>query len=608
MVMIASDMNTRRNNKRGVEVFASLLLVVLTFMVYFQVRSHEFVVYDDRTYVSENPFIRNGFSVESTQWVFSFKDKDKTYWHPVTWLSHLLDIQLFGLNAGAHLVVNIVIHIINVLLLFSILNRCTGHMWRSAFVAALFALHPMNVESVAWVAARKNVLSTMMWMITLVAYIRYTGRPGVKRYTITVVVYTLGLMAKPMLVTLPFVLLLIDFWPLKRIKIDLHKGITTNLLAGCRLILEKIPLLILSAGSVFIAMFSLHRYGDVVASSAVDWNLRIANALVSYIVYIIKLFLPFNLTCFYPFPVKLPLWQATGSFVLLAGISVMVIRSLDKRPYLFFGWFWYLGTLVPAIGIVQAGLWPAVADRFVYIPYIGLFVAISWGTVDFFKHSGLDTKWLATAGSGIVLTIAALSFNQVRFWENSITLFTHAVEVTHNNFLSHYALGYAFEQRDKPLEAIQHYKASLNINPEQTDVQYNLAKVLVSQGQTGEAVVHYQTVLKLDPKDFQAHNNLGNIYVRQGKLDQAVDHYKAAIRIRPDYAKAHKNLGAALVLKGEINAAIKHLNEALRVQPDDKQTRQYLKLAQSLLEKKGEHARPIPMEPQSEKLLQTRTD
>ena len=309
MVMIASDMNTRRNNKRGVEVFASLLLVVLTFTVYFQVRSHEFVVYDDRTYVSENPFIQNGFSVESTQWVFSFKDKDKTYWHPVTWLSHLLDIQLFGLNAGAHLVVNIVIHIINVLLLFSILNRCTGHMWRSAFVAALFALHPMNVESVAWVAARKNVLSTMIWMITLVAYIRYTGRPGVKRYTITVAIYTLGLMAKPMLVTLPFVLLLIDFWPLKRIKIDLHKGITTNLIAGRRLILEKIPLLILSAGSVFIAMFSLHRYGDVVASSAVDWNLRIANALVSYIVYIIKLFLPFNLTCFYPFPVKLPLWQ-----------------------------------------------------------------------------------------------------------------------------------------------------------------------------------------------------------------------------------------------------------------------------------------------------------
>ena len=228
--------------------------------------------------------------------------------------------------------------------------------------------------------------------------------------------------------------------------------------------------------------------------------------------------------------------------------------------------------------------------------------------MDFFKHSGLDTKWLATAGSGIVLTIAALSFNQVRFWENSITLFTHAVEVTHNNFLSHYALGYAFEQRDKPLEAIQHYKTSLNINPEQTDVQYNLAKVLVSQGQTGEAVVHYQTVLKLDPKDFQAHNNLGNIYVRQGKLDQAVDHYKAAIRIQPDYAKAHKNLGAALVLKGEINAAIKHLNEALRVQPDDKQTRQYLKLAQSLNEKKREHARPIPMEPQSEELLQTRTN
>ncbi len=600
MVMITSGLNTHRNNKRRFEIFVSLFLIVLTFTVYFQVRSHEFVVYDDRTYVSENPFIRNGFSAESTQWAFSFTDKDKTYWHPVTWLSHLLDIQLFGFNAGAHLIVNTVIHVINVLLLFSILNRCTGQMWRSAFVAALFAIHPMNVESVAWVAARKNVLSTMMWMLTLVVYIRYTERPGVIRYISTVVIYTLGLMAKPMLVTLPFVLLLIDFWPLKRIQIDRHKGIITHILAGRRLILEKIPLLVISAGSVLVAMFSLHRYGDVVTSSAVDWNLRIANALVSYIVYIIKLLLPINLTCFYPFPVKLPLWQSTGAFVLLVSITVMVVRSFDKRPYLFFGWFWYLGTLVPAIGIVQAGLWPAVADRFVYIPYIGLFVAISWGIVDFFKRSGLDTKWLATAGSGIVLVFAALSYNQVRFWENSITLFTHAVEVTRNNFLSHYALGYAYEQRDKPLEAIQHYKTSLRINPEQTDVQYNLAKVLVSQGQPGEAVVHYRTVLKLDPKDFQAHNNLGNIYVRQGKLGQAVDHYKAAIRIRPEYAKAHKNLGAALVLKADMITAIEHLNEALRIQPEDEQTRQYLKLAQSLLEKKGQHDQTRPIRPQSE--------
>lgn len=565
------------------EFLICLFLVVVTFTVYFQVGTHEFVVYDDRIYVSENQYVQEGYSTESLQWAFSLKNKDKTYWHPLTWLSHMLDVQIFGLNSGGHLMTNVIIHVLNVLLLFALLKRSTGCLWCSAFVAALFALHPMNVESVAWVAARKNVLSTTFLLLTLVTYIRYAESPGIFRYMMIAGCYAMGLMAKPMLVTLPFGLLLLDFWPLKRLSFeDGAMGADGFKLLG-KLIVEKIPLFILSAVTIYLATISLHRYGDMVQTAAVDMKLRIANALVSYVAYLEKLIYPIDLTCFYPFPETVPFWKAILSFVFLIAVSITAMRVHRKRPYVTFGWFWYLGTLVPVIGLVQAGLWPATADRFVYVPYIGIFIILSWGSAEAFKHFRLRSYALAASGGLIILTLAVMSYNQTAYWKNSVTLFQHAIAVTSGNYLSHYALGFALERRGKTKAAIEHYRTSLKINPQQVDVHYNLALVLASQKKIEEAIKEYQKVLLLDPNDYQVYNNLGNLFYKQGRYDDAIRHYERAIGIKPDHTNAHRNLGAALIRKGRISESVQHFQDALRLEPDNIQTKSYLKTALSML-------------------------
>ena len=565
------------------EFLICLFLVVVTFTVYFQVGTHEFVVYDDRIYVSENQYVQEGFSGESLQWAFSLKNKDKTYWHPLTWLSHMLDVQIFGLKSGGHLMTNVILHVLNVLLLFSLLKRSTGCLWRSAFVATLFALHPMNVESVAWVAARKNVLSTTFLLLTLVAYIRYAESPGIYRYLIIAGCYTIGLMAKPMLVTLPFGLLLIDFWPLKRLSFEDGARSTSGFKLLGQLIAEKIPLFVLSAATIYIATISLHRYGDMVQTAAVDMKLRIANALVSYVVYLEKLICPVDLTCFYPFPETVPFWKTALSFMFLIAASVAAVKSYYKRPYITFGWFWYLGTLVPVIGLVQAGLWPAIADRFVYVPYIGIFIILSWGFAEALKHFRLRSYALAASGGFIISILAVMSYNQTAYWKNSVTLFQHAIAVTSGNYLSHYALGFALERRGQANAAIEHYRASLKINPQQVDVHYNLALVLASQQKIEEAIGEYQKVLLLDSNDYQVYNNLGNLFYKQGRFDDAIRQYERAIGIKPDHTNAHRNLGAALIQEGRIAEAVQHFRDALRLEPDNIRTKSYLNKAMALL-------------------------
>ena len=569
--------------KTKTEFLVCLFLVAVTFTVYFQVGTHEFVVYDDRIYVSENQYVQEGFSKESLQWAFSLKNKDKTYWHPLTWLSHMLDVQIFGLKSGGHLMTNVILHVLNVLLLFSLLKRSTGCLWRSAFVAALFALHPMNVESVAWVAARKNLLSTTFLLLTMAAYIRYTESPGIYRYLIIAGCYAMGLMAKPMLITLPFGFLLLDFWPLKRLNLeDVARGTGVFKLLG-QLIAEKIPLFILSAATIYIATISLHRYGDMVQTAAVNMKLRIANALVSYVVYLEKLIWPVDLTCFYPFPETVPFWKTALSFVFLIVVSVAAVKAYCKRPYITFGWFWYLGTLVPVIGLVQAGLWPAIADRFVYVPYIGIFIILSWGSAEVFKRFHLSSTALAASGGLIISILTVMSYNQTAYWKNSVTLFQHAVAVTSGNYLSHYALGFALERRGQANAAIEHYRESLKINPQQVDVHYNLALVLASQQKIEEAIGEYQKVLLLDPNDYQVYNNLGNLFYKQGRFDDAIRQYERAIGIKPDHTNAHRNLGAALIRKGRISESVQHFQDALRLEPENVQTKSYLNKAMALL-------------------------
>ena len=568
-----------QNNKT--EFIIALLIALTILFVYFQIRHHDFVVYDDLVYVTDNHYVLDGLSFKGLKWAFDFTDKNKTYWHPLTWISHMVDIQLFGLNAGKHLLINIILHILNSLLLFHLFNRMTGNLWPSALVAGLFALHPLNVESVAWVAARKNLLSTTFWMLTTLAYVRYTEAPSLRHYFTILLIFSLGLLSKPMLVTLPCTLLLLDIWPLRRSRI-LNENLANRLTIPLKhLIIEKIPMLVLSVISIYISTFSLSNYGDLVAVESVGMPLRVANAIVSYIVYLYKMILPVNLTCYYPFPSHVSLWKVIVALVLLAGMTTWAISSFRKQPFILIGWLWYLGTLFPVIGLVQAGLWPSIADRFVYIPLIGIFVTIAWSMERGLKGS-IRYRGLLLTFTAIGLSVLAfLSHKQASYWENSITLFNRSISVTKNNYLSHYALGYAFEQKGAVEDAIHHYQEALKINPNEIDAHYNLAVLLAREGQTDGAIRHYNNVLRLEPDDAQAYNNLGNIFFRQEDWEKAIKHYRDAIAINPKYAKAHRNLGATMFRKGKITEAVSHFREALRIRPEDEQTRYYLQMALS---------------------------
>ncbi len=575
------------------EMVLAAMVILGILVVYAQARHHEFVVYDDRIYITENPYVADGLTPHSFRWAFSFAEKDKTYWHPLTWLSHMLDVQIFGMHAGRHVMVNVLLHAMNALLLLFVLKRMTNDLWPSAMVALLFALHPLNVESVAWVAARKNALSTTFWILTVLTYVRYAEKPALGRYAAVLVLFSLGLLSKPMLVTLPCVLLLLDFWPLRRHRIGSLTDLDKPKAALSRLLIEKIPMLLLSAASVILSTFSLFHYGDLVSTESVDLRLRLANALVSYVIYLVKMTVPLNLTCFYPFPVEVPLWQSAGSLVVLAGLTVAAIRLFRKYPFFLIGWLWYLGTLFPVIGLMQAGLWPAIADRFVYIPQIGIFIATAWGAAALIERSRWSILWVVPSAVTLLLVFVGLSYNQVGYWRNSITLFTHGIKVTQDNYLSHYALGYAYEQEGQVDEAMRQYEFALTINPKEVDVHYNLALLLSTRGRFEEAVRHYERVLQIKPDDAQAHNNIGNIYFRQKKWNEAIGHYKNAIRVRPEYAKAYGNLGAVMLQSGRIAEAVPYFNEALRIEPKDKEARRRLQLALAELAEEKKLSTPV---------------
>jgi tetratricopeptide (TPR) repeat protein len=579
MIIIDRHKNLEDKSHSKTEVVIALLLILGILTIYLQTRHHEFVVYDDRTYITGNPYVLDGLSSEGLKWAFSFTQKEKTYWHPLTWLSHMLDIQLFGSNAGSHLMINILLHSLNTLLLLHILRRMTGKLWAPALVAALFAIHPLNVESVAWVAARKNLLSTLFWMLTILAYIRYAEKPGLGRYGLTLVSLFFGLLSKPMLVTLPCVLLLLDFWPLRRYSFG--HGYSTNgaHVSFSRLLLEKTPMIMLSVASIYLSTFSLSNYGDLVTAESVNMRLRIANALISYVAYIYKVLGPVKLTCYYPFPLEIPFWKSAGAFLILSGISTIALKSFRQYPFFLIGWLWYIGTLFPVIGLVQAGLWPALADRFTYVPMIGIFLIIAWGISELSKVKPRTVILSGISIGAILLVFVIMSHKQVGYWKNSITLFNHAIKITKDNYLSHYALAYAHEQKGSKEEAIRHYGAALEINPNEADVHYNLAVLLTSKKQYQAATSHYMHALRIKPDDAQVHNNLGNVYFHQKDWPKAIKHYKYAIQHEPGYGKAHKNLGATMFRLGRMSEAVNRFKEALRIMPEDAQTQKYLLMA-----------------------------
>ena len=569
-------MTDRKNHKLRPDILICLFLVIAILVVYWQVRNYTLVNFDDSSYILNNSHIRTGLSFEGIAWAFSFPGFD--YWHPMTWLSHMLDCHLYGLKTGMHHQVSLILHILNSMLLFLVFRKMTGAVWRSAFVAAMFALHPMNVESVVWLAERKNVLSAFFWLLTMLTYTHYSKRPSVFRYLPILFVYTLGLMSKPILATLPFVFLLLDYWPLCRINlthsVSNNQKITKSNNSEFKrssifhLALEKIPLIILSAVCIFLSSLAVQRLGTVISTASVSMNLRIKNALVSYIGYIVKMIWPHNLAVYYPYPQTLPLWQVVSAGMLLLCISFLVFRVVRSKPYLAVGWLWYIGTLVPAIGLVQAGLWPAIADRFTYVPFIGLFFIIAWGV------PALVVQWqyreikLGTLAAALFAILAVTTYSQVGYWRNSITLFEHALDVTNNNYIVQHKLGEALKLQNKTVAAAKHYSEALQIKPDFFPTRLNLGIILRDEGKLNEAIDCFSSALRLKPDRAEPHYELGITLEKQGDFDGAIRHYLEALRIKPDYAKAHNNLAIILSRQKKRKEAVFHFHEAIRIDSD----------------------------------------
>jgi tetratricopeptide (TPR) repeat protein len=556
------------------EVLIALFLIVAALAVFWPIKNFHFISLDDGGYVTENPQVLNGLSFKGVIWAFTTKHASN--WHPLTWLSHMLDIELYGVNPGGHHLTNLLFHLANTLLLFWVLKWMTGTLWRSGFVALLFALHPLHVESVAWVAERKDVLSTFFWMLTMGAYVHYVHQRSLKRYLLVFLSFALGLMSKPMLVTLPFVLLLLDYWPLGRLQIPSkviripHNKTYSNSTNGSpgllRLVWEKVPLFVLVIASCLLTVIAQQKGGAVASLEALSLEVRVANALISYVSYIGKMIWPARLAVQYPYPERFPLWQVAGTGFFLIGVSFLVVREARRRPYLGVGWLWYFGTLVPVIGLVQVGA-QAMADRYTYIPLIGLFVMMVWGIPEFLTGWRYRRMVLPASATLVMVLLTILTRTQLQYWYTGITLFRHSLDVTIDNYLSHNSYGVALAAQGKNEEAIVHYKESLRIRPFFADTHLNLGNALARQGKYQEAIDHFTKALSLRPDFVKAHNSLGVALAHQGRYEEAMTHYKEALRIKSDYAEVHNNLGVILARQGKTQEAMAQYHQALQMKP-----------------------------------------
>jgi tetratricopeptide (TPR) repeat protein len=536
-----------------------IALAMVTIIAFEQVREHEFINFDDVVYVTENSNVNKGLSGESFIWAFTTLRTKTGNWHPLTWLSHMVDCQLYGLKPYGHHMTNLLLHTLNALLLFWVFKRMTGAIWPSAFVAALFAIHPLHVESVAWIAERKDVLSTFFWLLTMCAYVRYTERLSIGRYMLVVLMYCLGIMSKPMVVTLPCILLLLDYWPLERF----------NKFSIKRLVAEKIPLFVLAAALSAVTCIAQRGAGAIGDMASTPLGSRICNALVSYVGYIQKMVYPSRLAILYPYPSGGPgLLRLIGAIVMLGIISAGAIFAFRKRRYLIIGWLWYLGTLVPVIGLVKVGS-QAMADRYTYIPLIGIFIIIAWGAKEFLSR--LPHLKIVFGAFASILFIALLISTrmQVNHWKDTSTLYEHTLKVTENNFviLSHY--GNTLKEDGRIEEAIDYCRKSLRVNPDYAGAHNNLGNALLSQDKVEEAIDHFQQAVQLSPDLTEAHYNLGVAFAALGKIEQAIDHYQQALKLNPDDVVTHNNMAILLGKCGKVEEAIAHCHRILQIDPSN---------------------------------------
>jgi protein O-mannosyl-transferase len=607
----------------GVPVLCALLSA-LVFLVFSPALSSGFINYDDETYVTANPHIQGGLTATGLAWAFGRLHGEQTYWHPLTWVSHMLDCQLYGLRPGGHHLTNVLLHAVNALLVFLLFRRMTGAFWRSGVLAALFAVHPLQVDTVAWVAERKNLLSAMFWMLTIWAYVAYVEKsqvsslkskatPGaeveaprsrrhVSRFTyhvsryyfLSLLLFALGLMCKPVLVTLPFVLLLLDYWPLRR---TAERGMR-NAASGTpleashptlhvsrftfhpppRLLIEKLPFLCLSLVSSAVTLVAHRSLGLLEASSAVAVDRRIENALVSYGRYLGKTLWPSKLAIFYPYPDAWPRWEVVLSGLLLAVITVTAISICRRRPWPLVGWLWFVGVLVPFIGLVQAGA-QAMADRFMYVPLIGLLIALVWGICDLTTHLRGRGFTLSAAALVAIGLCAVLAHRQAGYWKDSELLFRHAVSVTENNALAHNNLGAALLSKGRIDEAVAQFQLALQTKPDNIDLLNNLACALEKNGLTNQAFLQLERALTLNPNRADTHNNLGSLLLQTGRVEDGIAQYQEALRLKPDLAQAEGNLGSALFREQRSDEAIVHLRQAAALAPYDASAHRHLAAA-----------------------------
>jgi len=553
---------------KHLKIIIILILIVLSIVIYWHVQNYAFIHYDDKDYVTSNYRIQAGITLKS---VFStFTDIHTGNWHPLTMMSHMLDWQLFGERAGGHHWTSLIIHIFNTVLLFLLLNQLTGAIWRSAMVAALFAVHPINVESVAWIAERKNVLSTFFWIMTMLIYVWYVKQPSWKRYLPVFLCFALGLMSKPMLVTLPFVLLLIDYWPLNRTAINTQNENQAEIQVPLKigkaklsfLILEKIPLFILTAISICVTLYTQHNVKAVVNLDSLPILKRINNAIVSYGLYIKKMFWPIDLSVFYPL-YKIDIWQLLTGASFLFLLTAIVLKYYRKYPYLLTGWFWYLGTLVPVIGLVQVGA-QSMADRYAYVPFIGLFIMLVWYLADIVKRNACIQFSLVLTSFVVILALSVLSWQRCQLWGDQFALWNDVLK-NHKVAFAYNFRGLAYADQGQYSLAMTDYNTAIALDKKFAEALNNRGIMYGIMGKKMNALKDYDEAQRLNPKFADAYYNRGILYLEINQLDAAVADFTTAIHIDPDMADYFNNRGVALRLKGEYEKSFADFNQALKI-------------------------------------------
>ena len=573
-----------RNRRQIIAIYLSLALVSLA--VFSRTTRYDFVNFDDDLYVYNAPAIRAGLTIKGI--TAAFTSPHARNWHPLTTISHMLDCQLYGLNAGGHHATSMLLHTFAVLLLFRVLHQMTGAVWKSALVAALFAVHPLHVESVAWVSERKDVLSAVFFFLMLGAYVRYARIPSTARYVLVAVLFAAGLMSKAMLVTAPVILLLLDYWPLQRTvppksEFRGRTPVLSDPPSVRRLILEKIPLLVLSAGACVITFVVQKRAVGAIPPLPLLW--RMENAVATYVIYIWQTMWPTRLAIFYPHPDNtLPVWEVITAIGLLFATTVTAMVFRNKRPYLVTGWFWYLVMLLPVIGIVQVGE-QGRADRYTYLPHIGLFLLAVWGIADLTASRRSASQIAVATAAAIIVALASVAFVQISYWRNSETLWTHALAVTSNNDFAHNNLAYLLTDHGQLDDAISHFEAAAQIRSRKRDKHYNvgsafvemnLGDALARKGQSDKALLHYQRAIQLEPNYADAYYNRANVLFAKGRFDDAIADWEKTLQLQPNDADAHTCLGNALLRKGSLNEAIAQYETALALAPQDPRSRNNL--------------------------------